>query len=477
MPDDTDAGISPYDDSCVIDEQHGIFADATRGDDGTADGSRDLPFKSLGAAIRAAVNASKHVYACTGVYEEPMLIGTAISNGLEVFGGLSCDTFLADPGGAHSLVRAKGKGAALAIADTREVVIERFDFENVPADSAAGTTYVGGFIQNAQKITLRDVRFRAAPGESAADGVAPAGPASSGVPGNPGANACAQNPNPGGAAASTAGCSAQATSTAGGSGGDGAIGSGNGGNGTWRGFQGGLGDTGSGWSCTAGSGLGQGPSPSYGDQPGSGAKGFGALVGTGFVGFSGQAGVDGQPGFGGAGGGGARAPASCPGLAMPTGASAGGGGSGGCGGKGGKPGGPGGSSFGLITVDSDVLMEAGAIAVGNGGRGGRGAAGQRGGKGGPGARGGTGVAGSVAACDGTAGGDAGNGGPGGGGNGGHSIGVLYAGKWPKLIGVRGEADIAANHGGEQGLGPADADPMQAMQLTGTAGVVAFTYAM
>jgi hypothetical protein len=476
--DDSDAGPSPYQDACLIDEAHGVFVDVTRGDDANGDGSRDAPLKSLGAAIRQAVNQAKHVYACNGVYEEPMLIGTSLSNGLAVYGGLSCETFQPDPGGAHTLVRAKGKGAALEIADTRQILVERFDFENIAGDAVAGTSYVGAFIQNAHKVLLREVTLRAASGEAGTDAKAVDALAASGMPGSSGADACAANPNPGGAGGNTNGCFAQSSTTAGGLGGGGAIGSGSGGNGNWLGGSGGgIGEADTSWSCTQGSGMGPSAGPGYAGQPGSGAKGFGALVGSGFVGFSGQAGMPGSPGYAGSGGGGAKAPATCAGLSTPTGASAGGGGSGGCGGNGGKGGGPGGSSFALISIDSDVRLENSTLAYANGGRGGRGAVGQHGGQGAPGGKGGRGSAGSKAACDGGPGLQGGDGGPGGGGNGGHTIGVLYLGRTPKLIDVAGELEAKANKGGASGTGPDGADVMIAPNLVGTEGVSAFSYEM
>jgi hypothetical protein len=477
VADDTDAGISPFADTCVIDEAHGVFADATRGDDATADGSRDLPYKSLQQAVAAAVNAHKHVYACVGTYKGQVQIGTDLSNGLRVFGGLSCDTFLPAADGAHSLVQLAGEGPALAIADTREVEIERVDFENIAGNHAPGTSYIAASVSNAHRIVLREVVLRAAAGEIGADGAPPPAAPAAGAVGNDGAAACAANPNLGGTGALNLACPKQ-TSTAGGNGGDGAVGSASGGTGSWQGFAGGgVGETDANWRCTVGNGLGPGPNMPYMATPGRGAKGFGALIGSRFLGFSGQAGYDGNPGQGGGGGGGAKAPASCAGAAVATGASAGGGGGGGCGGKGGKGGAPGGSSFGLVSVDSDVRMEQGAIAYGNGGKGGNGAVGQVGGKGGAGGKGGKGSSGSSDACAGSAGSDGADGGPGGGGNGGHAIGVLYLGRKPSLSYVSGMADAAASKGGDPGGGPVGSDPMLAPMITGTPGVSAFLHAM
>ncbi len=479
-PADDDAGVSPYDDTCLIDEEHGVFADAARGDDSSADGSRDRPYASLQAAINAAAAAAKDVYACGGTYAGPILIGSQLASGLRVFGSLSCDTFQPDPAAPRTHVQAKGAGPALSISDTSGIVIARVDFEDLASDHAPGTTYVGALISNAHQVLLQDVALRAPDGEPGADGVAPDPAPAAGAAGSPGADACAGNPSPGGTGGINSACPKLSQTTSGGNGGDGAIGTGNGSAGSSQIFgNGGQGETpGSGWSCSAGSGLGPGQAGGgYEGAAGSGAKGFGAFVGGRFLGFSGQDGAPGNTSYGGGGGGGALAPSSCPGGGTATGASGGGGGSGGCGGKGGKGGRPGGSSFGLIVANSSVQLEGGAIHNGNGGKGGDGALGQPGGKGGAGAPGGKGSGGSHDACAGGAGGDGGAGGPGGGGNGGHAIGVLYIGKRPLMRDVAGATATAASHGGEPGGGPPGTDPNVAMSMLGTAGTAELIHEM
>ncbi|MFI5306970.1 MAG: hypothetical protein ACHQ53_06450, partial [Polyangiales bacterium] len=475
---DEDAGVSPYDDTCLIDEQHGVFTDPVHGDDTTGDGSRDLPFGTLQAAIGTAVNAGKRVYACVGKYQGPVAIGTAISNGLGVYGGLSCDTFQPDTTGARTSVEVLSGGPALLIADTSDVEVARIDFAATPSDHAPGTSYLAASIGNSHRISLIDVALRAAPGEPGADGAAPAAAPKAGAQGGDGADACAASGNLGALVVVNDACTMQ--STVGGAGGDGGLGTGNGGSGTFGAGGGGVGEMSTGWACdTSTGGVGQ---PGFMGYPGSygvGAKGFGALVGGRFTGFSGQPGQQGGTGYGGAGGGGAKAPHSGRGLAIAAGASGGGGGAGGCGGKGGKGGAAGGSSFGLVLVDSNVRMLGGSIAYGDGGKGGDGAEGQPGGKGGAGGKGGKGTGGSHDACDGTAGGDGAAGGPGGGGNGGHAIGVLYLylGKAPVLSGVTGATDAATRKGGSPGIGAASMDPNAAMPMMGTPGVAEFTHAM
>lgn len=469
-------GVSPYDDACVLDERFGVFVDQSRRIDANTDGTRDFPFQSLQTALVTAAETGKHVFACAGVYGERLLIGTELSNDLAIYGGLSCETFLVDEGGARTIVRAEGKGAALRIGDTRGVTIEHVDFKNVGGDPpASGTSYFAASIAGATDVVLRDVNLQADQGAPGADGEnAPTLPATAGVAGLDGAAACAANPNLGAGPVSTPGCAGQTT---GNSGGDGAVGTGDGGPGNSFGFPNIPGETAAGgWSCSVGSGLGYPPNPpppGYMGQPGRGARGFGALVGSDFIGFAGQAGVDGSPGQGGSGGGAARAPASCAGLAKPTGASGGGGGSGGCGGKGGQRGGAGGSSIGLLVVDSEVTLEGGAIRHGNGGRGGHGAPGQPGSLGGAAGHGGKGAGGSKAACDGTPGGDGWVGGAGGGGNGGHAIGVLYLGTAPTLTDVAGDTEAATRVGGVPGHGPDSIEPTTVTLQTGTVGISVF----
>jgi hypothetical protein len=476
---DDDGGVSPYDNTCLIDEQHGVFVDGSRGDDTSGDGSREFPLRTLQAGVGTALGSGKRVYACVGKYQGPLAIGTSASDGLGVYGGLSCETFQPDTSGARTQVEVMSGGPALIIADTSDIEVERIDFSSMTTDHPPGTTYLAASIGNSHRISLVDVALRAAAGEAGADGAAPAATPKQGATGISGADACAGNPNSGASPVVNAACTMQ--STVGGAGGDGATGTANGGNGGFgAGGQGGLGEmTGTNWSCSAGTGLGQPGYMGYDGGPGNGAKGFGALVGGRFTGFSGQAGGAGGAGYGGAGGGGAKAPSSCSALATATGASGGGGGAGGCGGKGGKGGSAGGSSIALVLVDStSVRLMGGSIAYGDGGKGGNGADGQAGGKGGLGGPGGKGSGGAHDACGGTAGGDGGKGGPGGGANGGHAIGVLYLGKPPTLSGVMGQKEAAMRKGGMPGQGPASITDMNmVMQMTGTAGVAEFLHAM
>ena len=452
--DDEDGGVSPYLNSCAIDERFGVFVNPNIGPDAAADGSRAHPFGTLLHAVAAAVTAHKQVFACEGTYEEPLRIGTALADGLHVFGGLSCDTFALTSADARSRVHATGDGAALTISDTRDISIERFELEDAPsADAKPGASYVGAFISNARGVVLRDVSLLAHDGEHGKDGEPPPSEsAGDGVAGEDGAAACSASPNPGGSAVSNPSCRSQ-PGAASGSGGGGGEGTGPGGNGTYYGVAQIAGESTADWSCVQGQGAPYPANPGGMGGQGSGGRGFGALLGSGFLGFGGQDGGDGSSGGGGGGGGGAKAPTSCAGGGTATGASAGSGGSGGCGGKGGKGGGVGGTSIGLMIISSRVTVEHGAIGYGNGGDGGNGAHGQKGGKGGAGGHGGKGVSGSHNACDGAAGGDGADGGDGGGGNGGHAIGVLFAGDAPTLIDVSGEADEGKHHGGKAGTGP------------------------
>lgn len=467
--DDQDGGVSPYADACAIDERFGVFVNPGVKADAFADGSREHPFATLERAVATAVNANKHVFACEGQYDEPLRIGTELSDGLHVYGGLSCTTFAIESMSARSRVRATG-GPALIVANTRDVLIERFEFESAPASTPEpGANHVGAFVQNARRVLLRDVLLHAHDGETGKDGAPPPPmPAGDGTVGSNGGNACSARPNPGGAAISNANCRTQ-SSTASGKGGDGGEGSANGGNGSWFGVAQIQGENGAAWSCMPGMGGAPMTSPGFPGQAGRGGRGFGALLATGFLGFGGQDGSDGGPGQGGGGGGGAKAPASCA-NGTAVGASGGGGGTGGCGGKGGEGGQAGGSSIGLLAASSTVRMERGEIRYGNGGDGGDGAEGQKGGKGAAGGRGGQGSGGSRAACDGAAGGNGGDGGAGGGGNGGHAFGVLFAGTAPALMDVTGEANAAGHRGGAGGMGLG-----MIVDVFGAAGQTAFQF--
>jgi hypothetical protein len=477
-PGESDAGVSPYDGTCV-DERVGVFASPEGDVAPRADGSRSRPFRSLQDAVGLAVREGRDVYACAGTYEGALQIGTELSDGLKLFGGLSCDGFAApDPSGARSVVHALGEAAALRVDSCHGVVVERFELHADRAEMPKpGATYVAASITNALGVELRDVVLRTADGEAGEDGEPPEAKAADGADADDGQDACSRNPNPGGAGALQTACGGASTSFAsGGTGGLAGVGTGDAGGGFQQSFlatQGETGGTSGTWSCAQGTGSWYPPGMSGQGTVGRGGRGFGALLGGRFIGYAGAAGSDGPAGAGGVGGGGARAPASCSGLASAVGASGGGGGGGGCGGAGGGGGGAGGSSIALLVLDGEVIVRGGELHVGRGGAGGDGAAGQAGGAGGNGGKGGEGSGSSSDACDGTDGGDGGLGGPGGGGNGGHALGVLFDGPMPELEDVAGELETASEWGGAAGEGPADVTEPLSAQLVGTPGVTAW----
>jgi cysteine-rich repeat protein len=438
-----DPTAAPYDDPCVIDEQYAVFADPTA-DDAIADGSRAKPYGKLASAVPAAIAASKRLYLC-GDFGSPgggntsqKLVVTGPTNGLEIYGRFTCKTWT--PNGGTG-IWSDGTEPALIVDGVDSLRVEDVIF--VTQDYGAGnpgSNQIAAIINDSQNVYFKNANFLSGIGGDAPSVPASSVPASDGVAGSDGASECAANPNPGGGA-SVSNCDGSPAST-GASGGIGGVGTGDGGNGASgappsTAGGGGLGENASGWSCVAGSGLGQDGAAGAIGSSGAGATGLGTIGIAGYQGASGQPGTPGLPGQGGGGGGGARAAIGalvCAALGVNVGASGGGGGGGGCGGKVGAGGLPGGSSITLISVNSKVVLEQVSIQRNPGGKGGNGAAGQAGGTGGPPGLGGTNnTTGTSGGCNGGKGGPGGVGGPGGGGSGGHSIGIAYTGQAPTLI--------------------------------------------
>lgn len=220
-------------------------------------------------------------------------------------------------------------------------------------------------------------------------------------------------------------------------------------------------------------------------QPGIGAAGADGDAGTG--GANGNPGATGKPGVersgatfcdenplptGGAGGtsvcgrtggtGGTPGTGSQGGGKGGTGAGGTAGGAGGCAGTGGTAGSGGGGSFGVIVLDSSLVIRSSVITASRGGDGGRGGTGGGGGSGGPGGPGGPDGGdseqddGGFGAAGGR-GGNGGRGGHGGGGGGGPSVAVACVGSSQVTIpqtmlvaGTGGTGGGSSGHAGTAG---------------------------
>lgn len=435
------AEASPADDACVIEEAYGVFV-APTGNDDSGDGSRSAPYATLGKGLAEAKLASKRLYVCddgTG-YAEQVAVDAAL-DGIAAYGGFACDSW------AYGETKAKVKPAAPGIVwrfdDLAEgFLLADFDLEALDAE-AKGESSVAVIVNASAGVVFRGLNIAAGKG---VDGASPIGLgviAESGKGGENGNPECSGNPNRGAAVVQM---TCGAVETSGGKGGDGAIGSSSAGNGdpglpeTMNGGEAGIGQTGS--ACSEGR---VGENGKTGDG-GKGGAGIGRLDESGWFGAAGEQGKSGNPGQGGGGGGGGKRPTGCglPVLSEAVGASGASGGGGGCGGIGGDGGSAGGASIALVSIDSELTLDACHLKSADAGDGGAGAHGQTGGSGGDGGRA------SGSACHGGKGGSGGSGGPGGGGAGGHSLGIAYKGDAPTRKG--GSISVgAAGAGGQPGV--------------------------
>ncbi|MGK3991687.1 hypothetical protein [Sorangium sp. So ce1024] len=450
----------PVEDGC------GVFVSSSLGDDG-GEGVKDAPAKTLAAAIERIrkESAPGRIYACAEEFAEAVELPAGVS----LYGGLDCKRGWAWSSDTKTTIAAGPDQVALAVrgeegtTHIEDVLVKAADAQTAGASSIA-VLVEGATVELARSELVAGNGADGAPGAPGAEPSAPGDPvpaAQAGATGSDGANACSDldgSPGPdatlpGGAAVENA-CGEE--SSVGGKGGDGAIASGFDSEAGVAGAAGqpGLGqpETGDGWECLPGAGLGGPGSRGEDGAPGTGATGLGKLTATGYIGVSGGAGDAGKPGQGGGGGGGAKGLANCGGGLPGAGASGGSGGAGGCGGKPGQGGGAGGASIALVSVDATVTLTDCRVQAGQGGQGGRGGDLQPGGSGGRGGLGGMGASGSQDACDGGKGGQGGNGGPGGGGLGGPSFAIAFRGTPVAQV---GSVELTPGTPGEGGPGGND----------------------
>jgi hypothetical protein len=387
----------------------------------SADGTKDAPLRSIGAAIVRASTAfpKQAVFVRAGVYNESI----AMVAGVSVYGGFDESWELAPT-------------ATTELLGTSPVV--RFESITVPTllrgltvrsrDALGpGASSYAIVVRASREIELRDVTIEAGLGAPGAEGSpgedgAPAG--ANGIRGQPGCERssgfCSSCSQPQGGAGGYSFCGKP-----GGRGGNAGLG-GSGG------YAGGYGEGGTPGGAPA-------PDERMNGSPGaSGARGASGLSGNGggplgtfadgmYIPAHGSSGSAGGPGAGGGGGGGGGGGTS---GCNSYGSAGGGGGGGGCGGSGGAGGGGGGGSFGLIAIDASIVLRSSMVttsAGGPGGRGGRGGLGTAGGAGGLGGPYGSGQDDAGYGAAGGAGGAGGGGGHGGGGGGGPSAPLVCLG--------------------------------------------------
>ncbi|CAN5925089.1 hypothetical protein BH11MYX4_BH11MYX4_29600 [soil metagenome] len=411
-PPGCDLTKSPKDSANCIDDAVGVFVSPT-GDDG-ATGKKAAPVKTIAKGVDlAASKGLPRVYVCEGTYDTAVEIKAPLS----VFGGLTC---------AWSYSGAKPKlappnGAALRVTKvTGPVVVEDLEIVGSADAGKPGSSSIAALVIGSANVTFRSSALTAGDG---------AGGGAGGSASNYSTAAKDGVGTVSGGAAVTCTCLDGSTSSTGGKGG--AIGAG-GDPGSATPTVGGINSGLGGATCTPGT-LG---ANGLANARGEGGSRAGSLTSDGWIAADdGTSGAKGNPGQGGGGGGGRTAFAG-----------GGGGACGGCGGAGGKPGAAGGSSFALLSFQSTVAVEGGALKTSSGGIGGTGGNGQDGqGGGAPG----------VGACDGGPGGSGAAGSGGGGGAGGHSAPIAFVGTEPRVSGatITPGSKGGSGPGGQPGAGP------------------------
>lgn len=414
-----------------IDESNAVFARADA--PGPGDGTRAAPFTSLQAAVDAATQANKKVFACAAAPFEGTVV---VSAPLEIRGGFDCDAAWAYDPLARSVLRGDDDTVALMLtSEASGAFVIGWQVE-APDAIAPGASSIAVSIDDvAEQTSLCRCDLIAGNAQKGADGAPWQDLAKSGVDaamaGEPGAanDACVDPAVAVPGAPGVLECDDGISS--GGLGGKGGLppaGAGtDGGQGLPDYMMGYYGDGGKASTlqngCKDGFDAPQSVPPA---APGAGGKGAGVVSLTGVKNVDGKPGATGSHGQGGGGGGAGTGTTMCPNGLPGVGASGGGGGSGGCGGKGGRAGQAGGSSIGLVVQSGDIFLATVTITTGDAGDGGNGGLGQLGGQGG----GNGGPAGNMApnvwataACAGGKGGPGGQGGLGGGGQGGDSVSI------------------------------------------------------
>jgi hypothetical protein len=435
------------DPTCWASNELGVFVSSDAGDDTNGNGTKEAPFASISKGIEAS--AGKNVYVCLGdadFYEEKLTITELSGDGVRIYGGFEC------AGWTYSKTRYAGVSSpeptALRISGLKKgATIENLRFVAANGTEADPSSY-GAFITDSNQVVLRRVELTAGAGMKGKDGDA-------GAKGENGSAAGAPPVGSDGCAVTAAAGEWTIESSCGSQGGAGAKGAKSVVNGA-SGFAGIPAEHVHPLSDINNGGPGEdgivasfdGKIGTQGDAGAVGAKALekGTFSAAGYQGADGEMGTNGYPGQGGGGGGASKGTAVC------FGASGGAGGMGGCGGLAGLGGLGGGASVGLLSWNSEVLLQSSKLRSGSGGAGG---AGGKGGGGGAGADGG--AAGAEDAASGVrkggrggSGGTGGNGGSGSGGTGGPSYAIAYSGTKPSYS--EPDTILTAGAGGEPGIG-------------------------
>jgi hypothetical protein len=459
----------------------GLFVDQNGGGrDSSEAGSRDLPFVTLGYALRRVTPDTRFIFIAQGTYNEVLRIDRPIT----LLGG-----YAGKNGewkrGPNNITTIQAIGVGLTLAGTDAGTSPALQWIHVFAEKnpEPGGSAIALRVLDAEGVSLSHVQLSAdfgTDGVSGTDGGVGAGGADGG-PGEIDTNSDAGEPKVRGGAPGVINCGALASNPGGGGG----YGAGdnlsqapptNGDTGAPTNPGGGKGT-----NCDTPQAVCSGGSPNNCTCTAS-AGGAGRDGGVGPQGPDGDAGTlqgelrdntwiatraeRGQPGTsgGGGGGGGGGGRSNLYQTTYAYGGGGGGGGAGGCGGQPGTGGQGGGASIALLLINSRVELSACTLLTESGGRGGAGGTGGTGGLGGTGGAAGRAVdnynAKDFARAISGAGGAGGNGGPGGsGGHGGNGAGGPSVGIWCRNSAV---SESGTNWGlgapGEPGKGPAAAPP-------------------
>lgn len=440
----------PVVDASCIDPNRGVFvrAGALAGD-----GSKNLPFGSIGAALLSRGDKTQ-IFVCAGTYAENVKVHNAQ---VSIVGGLRCNDFTP---GAEATVIAPAAGIPLDVQGASEVALVGLTARAADATEPSGSS-VALWVHEGAKVTAQRSVLEAGKGANGAN----ADPAAQGAAGGKGGDGTV---GPGSVGTSECG-------NVGGKGGKGEAGSaGNATHGTPAPSppaSGAPGLRGCNYDETAASGCNYDATQECGSGvPGSGGKGaiaaeevivVGELTASGWVSGTGSTGRVGEGGGGGGGGG----------QGEKVGAHGGGGGGGGCGGPGGSGGSGGGASLAVMVYNASFSATSTMLFAKDGGNGGNGSKGGNGGNGGGSGARGThqeGPSNNPIYYYGCAGGVGGGGGGGSGGQGGPSglsAGIAFDSassvKWenasisattPTLAGITIGSPAQAGRSGEPGGG-------------------------
>ena len=440
VPAACDLAADPKDSPACVSDDVALFVDGRAGNDASA-GTRDLPFKTITAALGKLGNRPR-IYICgdTVLDEAVKLDGDAAAS---LYGGYSCVDW--NYVGTPATVAPSAPGFALRISTSRSgLVVSDLAFR-AKDGVAAGESSIAVFALSSLPVTLRRVVVTAGKGVAGVDGtptiadMTTSGPA--GVTGKATTNPlCPASIGAGPFMAGQPSVNPAYPSTSTGA---------------------------SGTELPIGHGCTSGSPGSYGTAggSGSGSAAAGAIDDAGWRSGDGLAGGRGGDGQGGGGGSTSYTdPADTPGTP-------GGGSPGGCCGEGGSAGHGGGASIAVLASHALVVLDSARLITSEGGRGGAGGKGQK-----------AQLSSTFyppssdgSACYGAGGGIGGSGGGGGGGAGGLSVGILHDGTAPTINGTTtSDADtapgIALGAAGSAGRRGSGGDPAQLTGIASRAGL-------